>query len=80
MATNATSAAANRARAPRQRPPTTRGPPALSAPSPNRKAGSFSAAANWETKTDIEEVTLMAEKSLAEEWLSEEDNRWDKVL
>lgn len=28
----------------------------------------------------IEEVTLMAEKSLAEEWLSEEDNRWDKVL
>jgi hypothetical protein len=32
------------------------------------------------TKEDIEEVTLMAEKSLAEEWLSEEDNRWDKVL
>jgi hypothetical protein len=28
----------------------------------------------------VEEVTLMAEKSLAEEWLSEEDNRWDKVL
>ncbi|MFA6400576.1 MAG: hypothetical protein WCX31_02975 [Salinivirgaceae bacterium] len=32
------------------------------------------------TKAVIEEVTLMAEKSLAEEWLSEEDNRWDKVL
>ncbi len=33
-------------------------------------------------KTDImiDVVTLMAEKSLAEEWLSEEDNRWDKVL
>ena len=31
-------------------------------------------------KADIEEVTLMAEKSLAEEWLSEEDSRWDKVL
>lgn len=31
-------------------------------------------------KTAIEEVTLMAEKSLAEDWLSEEDNRWDKVL
>lgn len=31
-------------------------------------------------KADIEEVTLMSEKSLAEEWLSEEDNRWDKVL
>lgn len=29
---------------------------------------------------DIEEVTLMAERSLSEEWLSEEDNRWDKVL
>jgi len=29
---------------------------------------------------EIEEVTLLAEKSLAEEWLSEEDNRWDKVL
>lgn len=31
-------------------------------------------------KIDIDEVTLMSEKSLAEEWLSEEDNRWDKVL
>ena len=31
-------------------------------------------------KANIEEVTLMAERSLAEEWLSEEDNRWDKVL
>ena len=31
-------------------------------------------------KEDVEEVTLMSEKSLAEDWLSEEDNRWDKVL
>jgi len=31
-------------------------------------------------KTAIDEVTLMAEKSLTEDWLSEEDNRWDKVL
>ena len=31
-------------------------------------------------KAEIEEVTLIAEKSLADEWLSEEDNRWDKVL
>jgi hypothetical protein len=31
-------------------------------------------------KTDIEDVTLMYEKSLSEEWLSEEDTRWDKVL
>ncbi len=29
---------------------------------------------------DIEEVTLISEKSLADEWLSDEDNRWDKVL
>ena len=28
----------------------------------------------------IDEVTLMAEKSLGEEWLTEDDNRWDKVL
>ena len=32
------------------------------------------------SKAAIKEVTLMAEKSLAEDWLSEEDNRWDKVL
>jgi hypothetical protein len=31
-------------------------------------------------KGAVDEVTLMAEKSLSEEWLSEEDNRWDKVL
>lgn len=31
-------------------------------------------------KANIDEVTLIAEKSLAEEWLSDEDNRWDKVL
>ncbi len=35
---------------------------------------------NGKTKADIEEVTLMAQESLAEEWLSDEDNRWDKVL
>ena len=29
---------------------------------------------------DIDEVTLISEISLAEEWLSDEDNRWDKVL
>lgn len=29
---------------------------------------------------DIDEVTLMSEKALAEDWFSEEDNRWDKVL
>lgn len=32
------------------------------------------------SKTDIDEVTLIAEKTLSEEWLSDEDNRWDKVL
>lgn len=32
------------------------------------------------SKADIAEVTLIAEKSLADEWLSEEDNRWDKLL
>lgn len=26
------------------------------------------------------EVSLLSEKSLAEDWLSEEDNRWDEVL
>jgi hypothetical protein len=31
-------------------------------------------------ETDIDEVTLISEQSLAEEWLSEEDNRWDKVF
>lgn len=35
---------------------------------------------NGKVEADIDEVTLMAEQSLAEEWLSEEDNRWDKVL
>jgi len=28
----------------------------------------------------VDDVTLLAEKSLADEWLSDEDNRWDKVL
>ena len=32
------------------------------------------------TKSGIDEVTLMSEKSLAEDWLSDEDDRWDKVL
>lgn len=31
-------------------------------------------------KANIEEVTLISQESLSEEWLSEEDNRWDKVL
>jgi len=26
------------------------------------------------------ETMLLSEKSLAEDWLSDEDNRWDKVL
>jgi len=30
--------------------------------------------------SEIEEVTLMSEQALSEDWLSEEDNRWDKVL
>ncbi len=33
-----------------------------------------------EKVSDIDEVTLMSEQALAEDWLSEEDNRWDKVL
>ncbi|OFX56731.1 MAG: hypothetical protein A2046_00340 [Bacteroidetes bacterium GWA2_30_7] len=32
------------------------------------------------TKIDINEATLLSEISLKEEWLSEEDNQWDKVL
>lgn len=28
----------------------------------------------------IYEFSLLSEKSLAEDWLSEEDNRWDEVL
>lgn len=31
-------------------------------------------------KPVIDEVTLMSEKSLAEDWLSDEDNQWDNVL
>ncbi len=30
--------------------------------------------------TVIDEISLLSEKSLAEDWLSEDDNRWDKVL
>jgi len=42
-----------------------------------------------EKKTNIENMVeedstyntlLLSEKSLAEEWLSEEDNRWDEIL
>jgi hypothetical protein len=29
---------------------------------------------------EIDEVTLMCEEALGEEWLSDEDNRWDKLL
>lgn len=31
-------------------------------------------------KKDIDEVSLVAEKSLAEEWTSKEDDRWDELL
>jgi len=30
--------------------------------------------------TEIDEITLISQKTLSEEWLSEEDNRWDKLL
>lgn len=33
-----------------------------------------------EERSEIDETTLMCEKALGEEWLSEEDNRWDKLL
>ncbi|OFX27432.1 MAG: hypothetical protein A2033_03220 [Bacteroidetes bacterium GWA2_31_9] len=33
-----------------------------------------------DTKININESTLLSEISLKEEWLSEEDNQWDKVL
>ena len=29
---------------------------------------------------NIDEVTLMSEQALSEDWLSDEDNRWDKLL
>jgi hypothetical protein len=35
---------------------------------------------NVKVESDIDEVTLISEQTLAEEWLSEEDNLWDKVL
>lgn len=31
-------------------------------------------------RDDIDEVTIVAEKSLAEEWNSDEDSRWDEIL
>jgi hypothetical protein len=30
--------------------------------------------------TEIDEISLMSEKTLSVEWNSEEDNRWDKLL
>lgn len=33
-----------------------------------------------EKASDIDEVTIMSEQTLSEDWLSEEDDRWDKVL
>jgi len=30
--------------------------------------------------TEIDEITLISQKTLSEEWLSEEDSRWDKLL
>jgi len=30
--------------------------------------------------TEIDEISLISEKSLSEEWLSEEDMQWDKLL
>lgn len=31
-------------------------------------------------KSDLDEVSMVAEKSLAEEWDSDEDARWDEIL
>ena len=31
-------------------------------------------------KDTEDEILLISEKSLAEDWLSDEDNRWDEVL
>lgn len=33
-----------------------------------------------EKVVDIDEVTLMSQQALAEDWLTEEDNRWDNLL
>ena len=33
-----------------------------------------------EEKESIYETMLLSEKSLVEDWLSDEDNRWDDVL
>ena len=35
---------------------------------------------NKTQKPKIDEITILSEKSLAEDWDSEEDQRWDKVL
>jgi hypothetical protein len=29
---------------------------------------------------DIDEINMISEKSLSEEWLSDEDSRWDSLL
>jgi hypothetical protein len=29
---------------------------------------------------ELDEATLLAQNSLAEDWLTEEDNRWDEIL
>ena len=31
-------------------------------------------------KIEIDDVTLLSQNSLSEEWLSDDDNRWDKLL
>jgi len=33
-----------------------------------------------EKVSEVDEVTLMSQQALAEEWLSDEDNRWDNLL
>jgi hypothetical protein len=31
-------------------------------------------------RDDVDEVSIASEKSLAEEWNSDEDSRWDEIL
>ena len=35
---------------------------------------------NEKKDLQTDEITLLSEKTLMEDWLSEEDNRWDQVL
>ena len=30
--------------------------------------------------SEVDEITLMSQQNLAEDWLSEEDKRWDNLL